>query len=228
VLKKIIPPIHPEGIVFGIVFAIVTIILWHIHISIGIVGSILTAWCFYFFRNPDRVTPTGSDLVISPADGLVLPITEVIPPEELGLGKSKLTRISIFMNVFNVHVNRIPVNGTIKKIHYHKGKFFNASLDKASIHNERQCFMIEHSSKTKIGFIQIAGLVARRIRCDISEGQTLKAGQRFGLIRFGSRVDVFLPKGVHPMVIEGQTTIAGETILADLKSKESGRSGEVR
>jgi len=227
-LKKIIPPIHPEGLIFGIIFGIVTIILWHIHISLGIIGSILTAWCFYFFRNPDRVTPTDTDLVICPADGLVLPIIETIPPAELGLGKEKLTRISIFMNVFNVHVNRIPVDGTIKKIHYHKGKFFNASLDKASIHNERQCFMIEHPSKVKIGFIQIAGLIARRIRCDITEGQKLKAGVRFGLIRFGSRVDVFLPKGVMPLVIAGQTTIAGETILANLKSKESARDGEVR
>ncbi len=228
VLKKIFPPIHPEGIIFGVIFAIVTTILWQLHASLGIVGSIFTAWCLYFFRNPDRVTPSDSDLVISPADGIVQSITDVIPPEELDLGKEKLTRVSVFMNVFNVHVNRIPINGTIRKIHYHKGKFFNASLDKASIHNERQCFMIEHASKAKIGFIQIAGLIARRIRCDISEEQTLRAGQRFGLIRFGSRVDVFLPKGVNPLVIEGQIAVAGETVLANLKSKEEQRHGEIR
>lgn len=228
VLKKIFPPIHPEGVIFSFLFGIVTIILWHMHISLGIVGSILTAWCLYFFRNPDRVTPTDPNLVISPADGLVQTITEVVPPKELDLGSAKLTRVSIFMNVFNVHVNRIPIDGTIRKIHYHKGKFLNASLDKASIHNERKCFMIEHANKHKIGFIQIAGLIARRIRCDINEGQSLKAGQRFGLIRFGSRVDVFLPKGVAPLVIEGQTAIAGETVLANLQSKEPARTGEVR
>jgi phosphatidylserine decarboxylase len=228
VLKKIFPPIHPEGVIFSFIFAIITIILWQFHIFLGIIGTILTAWCLYFFRNPDRVTPTDSNLVISPADGLIQSISQVVPPQELNLGQEKLTRISIFMNVFNVHVNRIPIDGTIRKIHYHKGKFLNASLDKASIHNERQCFMIENKDKIKIGFIQIAGLIARRIRCDIAEGQQLKAGQRFGLIRFGSRVDVFLPKGVNPLVIEGQLAIAGETVLANLKSKESTRHGEVR
>lgn len=227
-LKKIFPPIHPEGVIFSFIFAIITIILWQFHIFLGIIGTILTAWCLYFFRNPDRVTPTDSNLVISPADGLIQSISQVVPPQELNLGQEKLTRISIFMNVFNVHVNRIPIDGTIRKIHYHKGKFLNASLDKASIHNERQCFMIENKDKIKIGFIQIAGLIARRIRCDIAEGQQLKAGQRFGLIRFGSRVDVFLPKGVNPLVIEGQLAIAGETVLANLKSKESTRHGEVR
>jgi phosphatidylserine decarboxylase len=227
--KSIIPTIHPEGILFSFVFMFVSYMLGLLFLPLGYVGGILTIWCLYFFRNPDRVTPTQEDLVISPADGVVQLITSVIPPVEMNLGTKKLTRISIFMNVFNVHVNRIPINGTIKVIHYHSGKFLNAALEKASDHNERQLYVVENKKqKVSIGFIQIAGLIARRIRCDVKEGQAVKAGERFGLIRFGSRVDVFLPQGISPLVIEGQITIAGETVLADLNAKSLERKGEIR
>jgi phosphatidylserine decarboxylase len=228
VIKTILTPIHKEGYVFAFLFGIATLILWHLSSFLGWIGVILTLWCLYFFRDPLRVTPVRESLVISPADGLVQKITRLIPPPELNLGTEEHTRISIFMNVFNVHVNRIPIEGTIKHIHYHPGKFLNASLDKASEHNERQCFVVETPQHLHVGFVQIAGLIARRIRCDVQTGQTVATGQRFGLIRFGSRVDVYLPTHISPLVIEGQTAIAGETVLADLSSKETARIGEVR
>ena len=218
--------IHEEGYLFAFLFLILSILLWHGHPLLGKVGLLLTAWCLYFFRDPNRVVPQKEGLIISPADGIVQMIQKVKPPAELGLGSSPLTRISVFMNVFNVHVNRVPILGTITKIHYHKGKFLNAELDKASDHNERQLFCVETKKGLKVGFIQIAGLIARRIRCDISEGQQVRTGQRFGLIRFGSRVDVFLPKGVAPLVMVGQKMVAGETVLADITSDEPMRTGE--
>ena len=227
--KSILPVIHPEGILFSLIFMFVSYVLWQLFMPLGLLGCVLTAWCLYFFRNPDRITPTQEDLVISPADGVVQIITSVVPPAEMNLGTKKLTRVSIFMNVFNVHVNRIPINGTVKVIHYHPGKFLNAALEKASDHNERKLYVVENKKqKVSIGFVQIAGLIARRIRSDIAEGQEVKAGERFGLIRFGSRVDVFLPQGVTPLVIEGQITIAGETVLADLNTPHKERTGEVR
>ncbi len=222
-----IAPIHPEGVVFGAIFFIVSMVLWHIFVPLGWIGFILTLWCFYFFRNPTRVTPLREGLIISPADGVVQAITEVSPPAVLGL-KGNRIRVSIFMNVFNVHINRIPLGGTIKKIHYHPGKFFNASLDKASEHNERQYMVVEAEDKTVIAFTQIAGLIARRIRVDVKEGDLVETGQRFGLIRFGSRVDVFLPLHINPLVIVGQTMVAGETVIADMFSKEDSRDGETR
>ncbi len=227
--KSIIPAIHPEGLLFSLVFIFVSYMMGMIFLPLGLVGGVLTAWCLYFFRNPDRVTPVQENLVISPADGVVQLITSVVPPAEMNLGTKKLTRVSIFMNVFNVHINRIPINGTVKVIHYHPGKFLNAALEKASDHNERKLYVVENKkNKVSIGFVQIAGLIARRIRCDIEEGQSVRAGERFGLIRFGSRVDVFLPQGVSPLVIEGQLTIAGETVLADLDAKSTERKGEIR
>jgi phosphatidylserine decarboxylase len=221
-------PIHREGYFFAGVFGLIALLLWAVSSFLGWIGFILTVWCLYFFRNPERVTPVREGLVVSPADGIVQLITDVIPPKEMKLGSEKRTRISIFMDVFNVHVNRIPIDGVVRTIYYHKGKFLNASLEKSSEYNERQLFVVETKEKEKIGFIQIAGLIARRIRCDIKEGQSVKAGERFGLIRFGSRVDVFLPKGIHPLVIEGQKTVAGETVLADFDSKEKARKGKVR
>lgn len=219
--------IHKEGYLFAFLFLILSVLLWYVHPLLGKVGLLLTAWCLYFFRDPNRVVPQKEGLIISPADGVVQMIQKVQPPEELGLGSVPLTRISVFMNVFNVHVNRIPIMGTITKIHYHKGRFLNAELDKASDHNERQLFCVETQKGLKVGFIQIAGLIARRIRCDIVERQKVKTGQRFGLIRFGSRVDVFLPKGIAPLVIVGQKMVAGETVLADINSGESMRTGDV-
>lgn len=227
-MLKFIPRIHPEGVIFSIIFLVITIVLWHIFVPLGVIGSILTLWCLYFFRNPDRLTPTREGLIISPADGVICGISEVNVPKELGLKEKKRVRISIFMNVFNVHVNRVPIGGTIKKIHYHAGKFLNASLDKASEHNERQHMVVETPDKHTIAFTQIAGLVARRIRCDVKEGDQMETGQRFGLIRFGSRVDVFLPPKVNSLVSIGQTMVAGETVLADMTSKESARHGEIR
>ena len=182
----------------------------------------------YFFRDPPRVTPINDNLVISPADGLVLKIECAVPPEELGLGSEALNRVSIFMNVFDVHVNRIPITGIISNLAYRPGKFVNASLDKASDFNERQCIKITTKGGSIIGLIQIAGLIARRIKCDVKTNQKVNAGERFGLIRFGSRVDLYLPNGVSTLVVVGQRTIGGETVIADLTSKEPPRLGEIR
>ena len=186
------------------------------------------AFLCYFFRDPERITPTREGLVICPADGVVQSVVHAVPPAELELGDAPRLRIAVFMNVFNVHVNRVPITGKITAKGYRPGKFLNASLDKASIDNERMSLKITSEDGTEIGFVQIAGLVARRILCQVSEGDTLHAGQRFGLIRFGSRVDVYLPNGVESLVSVGQTTIAAETILADLKSNEIARVGETR
>ena len=226
---NLIPAIHPEGHKFAFIFAAATLALfWMGWDIIGWVGVVLTLWCLYFFRDPVRVTPDADGLVISPADGLVLPIVTVTPPEELGLGSAPRTRVSIFMNVFDVHVNRAPVSGEVKTITYIPGKLFNASLDKASEDNERQLFSMETEDGKLVGFVQIAGLVARRIVGFVHEGDTLEAGERFGLIRFGSRVDVYLDESMAPLVIEGQRTIAGETILADRRVTDGPRTGLAR
>ena len=227
-LKDVLVPINPEGGKFIGIFAIVTLGLFLMWEPVGWVGVILTLWCAYFFRDPDRHTPTREGLVIAPADGVVCMIDEAAPPPELDMGEEKRPRVCIFMNVFNVHVNRIPIGGTIKKLAYVPGRFLNASLDKASSDNERQCVSLEMEDGKTIAFVQIAGLVARRIKCDIMEGQSLKTGERFGLIRFGSRVDVYLPVGAEPLVAEGQLTLAAETVLADLKATEEARVAEIR
>lgn len=224
----IMPKIHKEGWIFIAIFAAVAVLLSLASSFLGWLGFILTAWCASFFRDPERMTPVRRGLIISPADGFVQMITKVPPPEELGLKGDGWTRVSIFLSVFDVHINRIPIDGTITKSVYHPGKFFNASLDKASVHNERQSLAVELEDGREVAFVQIAGLIARRIRCDVFEGQKVRAGERFGLIRFGSRVDVYLPKGVNPLLIEGQRAVAGETIIADLDSSEEQRVGEVR
>lgn len=227
-LKVVAVPIHREGWRFIAIFLVIALFLWWLWTPLLVVGLLLTAWCVYFFRDPERTTPTREGLVISPADGVVQMIEEVAPPAELAMGEEPRTRISVFMNVFNVHVNRIPVDGTIIRLAYRPGKFVNASLDKASVDNERQAVRMVSKGGQEIAFVQIAGLIARRILCTLSNDQTVRAGERFGMIRFGSRVDVFLPKGVEPMVCVGQTTIAGETVLADLQSDAEAFSGEVR
>ncbi len=226
--KFILPPLHNEGWKFLGIFAAVSALLGVLVKPFGWVGAILTVWCFYFFRDPERITPEGEDLVISPADGTVQMVGKVEAPEELGMGNKELTRISIFMSVFNVHVNRCPANGKILKTVYVPGKFINASLDKASKDNERQLYLLENKKGQQVAFVQIAGLVARRILCEVTEGQELKSGERFGLIRFGSRLDVYLPDGVEPLVCPGQTMIAGETILAKLSGEQITYDGEVR
>ena len=227
-LKDILVPINRAGYPFIAIFAVVRLLLYVWWAPLGFVGLVLTAWCIYFFRDPDRITPVDENLVISPADGVVQSIVQAPPPPELDMGDKPLTRVAVFMNVFNVHVNRVPVNGVISGKHYRPGKFFNASLDKASEFNERMSLKVKMKDDREIGFVQIAGLVARRIICDVDEGRAMRAGERFGLIRFGSRVDIYLPEGTVPSVIEGQTAIAGETVLADLKVKGDARKGEVR
>lgn len=227
-VRSVLVPIHPEGWRFIGVFALVTAILAFFWSPFLFIGGVLTAWCAFFFRNPERITPVREGLVISPADGVVQLIQPAAPPPELEMGDTPLTRVSVFMNVFNVHVNRAPIDGTIVKLAYRPGKFLNASLDKASEHNERQSVRMALADGRDIAFVQIAGLVARRILIWVSEGQKLAAGERFGLIRFGSRVDVYLPEGVSPLVCVGQVAVAGETVIADLAAGEAPREGEQR
>jgi len=230
VLDGILVPIAREGRPFIAAFAVATLLLAALAEWLLVPGVILTAWCVYFFRDPDRVTPTRAGLVISPADGVIVALGPAAWPKELGMGDevTEATRIGILMNVFDVHVNRVPVDGKILKLAYVPGAFVNASFDKASEHNERQVVAMESRDGAPVAFVQIAGLVARRIICKLSEGQTVLAGERMGMIRFGSRVDVYLPAGKAPLVALGQRCIAGETVLADLASDEPTRIGAVR
>ena len=214
------PSIHPEGRKFVVGAAAITFFAFLMHvqfISWVLVG--ITIWVAAFFRDPVRTTPHGDKLIVAPADGLVTMIARVAPPPELrgadGLADAECTRVSIFMSVFDVHINRAPITGRVRRIAYVPGKFVNADLDKASEDNERQHFLIEGNDGLKIGMTQIAGLVARRILAFVREGDLVEAGQRIGLIRFGSRVDVYLPAGTSPKVLLGQRAIAGETILAE-------------
>jgi phosphatidylserine decarboxylase len=224
-LSTFLKPMHREGYRFVAVFAAATAVLFWLAEPLGWIGVCLTVWCYYFFRDPPRVTPLRDGLVISPADGVVSMIGPAIPPEELGLGPAAMTRISVFMNVFNCHVNRLPIAGTIMKVAYRPGKFLNASLDKASVDNERNALAIRLPDGRDYAVVQIAGLVARRIVCDVKSGQTLRTGERFGMIRFGSRLDIYLPAGVQPLITLGQSALAGETVLADLASDEPARVG---
>lgn len=218
-------PIHKEGWRFIAIFGGITLFLFWLEVeTLGWIGVVATAWCVYFFRDPERVTPLRAGLVISPADGRISAIEKVIPPPELDLEREPTTRISVFMNVFDVHVNRSPLEAKIARITYIPGVFLNAELDKASEDNERQAFTLELADGSKLGVVQIAGLIARRIVKFVGEGERLTAGQRLGLIRFGSRVDVYLPKGASPLVAIGQRAIAGETVFADLASPEAGRT----
>jgi phosphatidylserine decarboxylase len=227
-IKDFIPPIHKEGYVFILLFALATLILFAVSDKLGIIGLILTVWCVYFFRDPIRVVPDDSNLVISPADGLITSITNVPAPKEVAadMDDEEFTRVSIFLNVFDVHVNRSPVTGKISRIKYHPGKFLNATLDKASEDNERNTMLIEHESGKKFVVVQIAGLIARRIVCDAESDQDIKAGERYGIIRFGSRVDVYMPKSIKPGVIVGQRAIGGETVIADIKGSKAAPKGK--
>jgi phosphatidylserine decarboxylase len=212
-------PIHREGYPFIGAFALVSLILFFLWSPLGWLGTIMTAWCAYFFRDPPRATPIGERIVVAPADGRISQVTNAVPPKELELGERPVPRVSIFMSVFDCHVNRSPVSGRIERIVYKAGKFINADLDKASEDNERNALVIA-SSGARIGVVQIAGLIARRIVSFRKVGETIGAGERFGLIRFGSRVDVYLPEGVRPLVGEGQTATAGETVIADLRAED--------
>ncbi|KZK81937.1 Phosphatidylserine decarboxylase proenzyme [Pseudovibrio sp. W64] len=220
-ISKTLVPIHKEGYPFIAIAAVLTIILGWFWSPLFWIGLFLTGWVCYFFRDPPRVTPVKDGLIVSPADGTVCLMGSVIPPRELDLGDQPMMRVCIFMNVFNCHVNRAPMAGRITRVAYKAGKFLNAELDKASEHNERNGLIIENDN-ARIGVVQIAGLVARRIVCFVKEGENISAGDRFGLIRLGSRLDVYLPQGTKPQVALGQTMIAGESILANLKDEEAG------
>ncbi|MEI4233570.1 phosphatidylserine decarboxylase [Roseovarius sp. D22-M7] len=214
--ETFLKPMHPEGRRFVAIFAAVTLVLFLIADELGWIGVGLTIWCYYFFRDPERVVPERPNVIVSPADGIVSLIEPVVPPSELGLPDTPLTRVSVFMSVFDCHINRAPVAGTVRTVAYRPGKFLNASLDKASADNERNGVVIEMADGRLLPVVQIAGLVARRIVCFTGEGASLSRGERFGLIRFGSRLDVYLPEGIAPQVRVGQTMIAGETVLAEL------------
>jgi phosphatidylserine decarboxylase len=221
IAKWAFPPVHPEGRKFGLIAAAITLFFaymaWE---TVAWPMAAVTAWVLAFFRDPARTTPTDDRFIVSPADGLVTLIEQVMPPQEIagsgGLGHAPLTRVSIFMSVFDVHINRTPIRGTIKQVEYIAGKFLNADLDKASEENERQHFLVEREDGLRIGFTQIAGLVARRIMTFVKPGDPVECGQRIGLIRFGSRVDVFLPLGTASRVIKGQRCVAGETVIAEI------------
>ncbi len=212
-IRNAMVPVHPEGYKFIAAFFVVSLVLGFLWTPLFWIGMVLTVWCIWFFRDPARVTPVNEEFIISPADGKISHIGKVVPPAELGLGDEPVMRVSVFMNVFNCHINRSPVAGRIRQIIYKKGEFLNAELDKASTDNERNSLLIE-TSKGTIAVVQIAGLIARRILCWSKAEETLATGERFGLIRFGSRLDVYVPEGAKVVVALGQTSIGGETVLA--------------
>jgi len=225
-IRSQLAPVHREGLPFIGGFALASLLLFWLWSPLGWLAAMATLWCAYFFRDPERVTPIREGIVVSPADGRVSRVSNSVPPKDLELGERPLPRVSIFMSVFDCHVNRSPVTGKIERISYHPGAFVSADLDKASEGNERNSLVIA-AGKSRVGVVQIAGLVARRIVCFVRPGVGVGAGERIGLIRFGSRVDVYLPDGVRPMVAEGQTAIAGETIIADLRAGDPQRSFRV-
>ncbi|MDI9348778.1 MAG: phosphatidylserine decarboxylase [Candidatus Symbiobacter sp.] len=245
-VQQMKPTLHPAGRIFIAIFAAITLLLFWLWQPLGWVGLVLTLWCAWFFRDPVRVTPDRPGLIIAPADGVVMLIEPAAPPPELGYDMTPLPRISIFMSVFDVHVNRAPAAAKVERIAYRAGKFFNAALDKASQENERSSMLLKLEGLDKpaaspesddelllskphdLIVVQIAGLIARRILSFVAPGAALQAGQRYGMIRFGSRVDVYLPAGTTPLVAEGQRAIAGETILADLGPPSSGQASQSR
>jgi phosphatidylserine decarboxylase len=217
-IKSAFSPPHKAGYPFiagGIVAALLGLVFWH---PLAWVGLIFALFCLYFFRDPERVAPPRHDVFLAPADGLVVSIEQAVPPVELGLGDTSRPRVAIFLSVLDVHVNRAPIAGTVTRIAYRAGKFLNAAEDKASDENERNALAMKLPSGHEIAVVQIAGLIARRILCDVKEGQSLAAGERFGIIRFGSRTDLYLPEGTLPLVAVGQRMIGGETVIAELPS----------
>ncbi|MDE2238533.1 MAG: phosphatidylserine decarboxylase [Rhodospirillales bacterium] len=215
-VKSVMSPPHKAGypfIIGGIVVAFIGLILWH---ALAWLGLLFTLFCLYFFRDPERVPPPRKDVFVAPADGLVVSIEQAIPPAELGLAPEPRTRVAIFLSVLDVHVNRAPISGTVQKIAYHPGLFLSAAEDKASDDNERNSLLLRTPAGQDVVVVQIAGLIARRILCEVTEGQPILAGQRFGIIRFGSRTDLYLPEGCEPLVAVGQRMIGGETVIAEL------------
>ncbi len=223
-VSTVVKPMHREGRPFVAGFAAATVVFFLLWEPLGWIGLILTIWCYYFFRDPKRAVPFDPSLILSPADGVVSLLERAVPPPELGMGAGTRLRVSVFMSVFNCHVNRAPIAGKVTEIAYRPGKFVSAQLDKASTDNERNALAIEMADGRTLAVVQIAGLVARRIVCFAKKGDQLRGGQRFGLIRFGSRLDVYLPDGVNPLVAIGQTMIAGETVIASLDPAQTARS----
>lgn len=216
-LKLVTFPIHKEGYKFIFIFAIATAILALMSNFLGLIGLVITLWCIFFFRDPERFVPLEDNAIISPADGVVTRVEYgAEAPEELGYGKTKFNKISIFLNVFNVHVNRVPLSGSVTKVVYRPGKFLSANAEDASVENERNSVVVKNSNGTEIIFVQVAGLVARRIISDLKEGQEVVAGQRYGIIRFGSRADLYFPENVEIKSLLGQTMVGGETIIAKI------------
>lgn len=216
-LKRIITPIHQEGYNIIIVTAVVVALLSLVSSFLGTIGFIFLLLCFYFFRDPQRFTPDNEDVIVAPADGVVDAIESVCPPLELDMDENiKWTRVSIFLSVFNVHIQRIPFDGKITKLHYREGTFLNVSVDKYSKDNERQSCVLETKNGLQIPLVQIAGLIARRIVCNLRVGQEVKKGEKYGIIKFGSRVDIYLPEEIKSLVKVGQTMIAGETVIAKI------------
>jgi phosphatidylserine decarboxylase len=216
--------IHPDGWPYIAIAVALNALLFALAGWFGLLLVPVTLWCIAFFRDPERAVPAGEGLIVSPADGVMLPVIEAPPPAELGMGADRRTRLSIFMNVFNVHVNRVPADGTVTALAYHPGKFINASFDKASEDNERMAMRLKLADGPEIAVVQIAGLVARRIRCDLRQGEHVRRGARFGIIRFGSRLDVYLPAGAEIAVKKGQSVKAGETVLAMVARKDDARA----
>ena len=212
-IDKVFPKIHNEGYKFLVIFGFITLILYFISTFLGLIGLLLTIWCYYFFRDPERISINDDNYLVSPADGLVLKVEESSGPKELNLVEKKFTKVSIFMNVFDCHVNRTPCSGKVSQILYKPGKFFNASLDKASEENERNYYKITNKSGEDIIVVQIAGLIARRIVCETLENDDLNQGDRIGMIRFGSRADIYF-ENYKPLVKPEQRAVAGETLLA--------------
>jgi phosphatidylserine decarboxylase len=226
-IDTFLKPMHPEGWKFVAIFGAITLVLFWIWDPLGWLGLGLTVWCYYFFRDPKRAVPQNAGLLVSPADGVVSLIERAVPPPELGMGPEALIRVSVFMSVFNCHVNRAPIAGKITAVAYRPGTFVNASLDKASTDNERNALAIEMADGRTIAVVQIAGLVARRIMCWKAPGDVVRTGERFGLIRFGSRLDVYLPEGVQPQVALGQTMCAGETVIALIGQDAPARAARI-
>jgi phosphatidylserine decarboxylase len=214
--RGMVPPMHPAGRPFVAGAAIATLLVRLRFKRLGIVLGLVTAWVAWFFREPKRVTPTRPNIAVAPADGTVSHVVDAVPPAELGLGTEPMTRVSVFLSVFDVHVQRVPADGEIVQVSYHPGKFLSADLDKASEENERNTVWLRTTSGVDLVVVQIAGLVARRIVCEVAEGEKVAAGQTYGLIRFGSRVDLYVPRGSRVLVEAGQRTIGGETVLAEL------------
>ncbi len=223
-ILSVLAPVNRAGWPFVGAAAVVTLVLAWLWPPFLVPGLILTLYCAYFFRDPERFVPARDSLVVSPADGKVQTVAPAVPPAELELGSDPLMRVSIFLNIFNVHINRVPVSGRVTALSYRPGKFLNAHLDKASELNERQSIRLAMADGRNVGVVQIAGLVARRIICDLRLGQQVARGERFGMIRFGSRLDVYLPNGVAPLVAVGQTMVGGETVIADLAGAEAKRN----